>query len=49
MFVFVSDTKCLNNIIVVNNKTGAIVNRVMSKGSNTRLQKLCGTVEGATD
>ena len=49
MFVFVNFIIILNDIIAINNKTDAILNRGNSEGSNTRLQKLCVMATGAED
>ena len=49
MSAYVNETKILSNMIVINNKTGAILNRGRSEVSNMRLQKLCGTVTGVVD
>ena len=49
MSIYVNDTKIVYNIIVINNKTGAILKRGRSEGSNTRLHKLGGTAAEAAD
>ena len=49
MSIHINDTKILNNITRINNKTGAILNRGRSEGSNTRLQKSRGKAVGVAD